>query len=811
MRKNLLAFGVLALALTLGVFLLVLVSFASANPSNVAPQWADVTGAGISMPACSASAPVSTCVGPTPVLRVTTSACADHGGLPVTVRWNVSGVRADTSQGHVDVNSVPCAASVEWSAAVPRVVIGSGNPNPQPPLSNHMYYWFTAVPSVLGSGDSLGGTITTPNCTPIPPPGGDIRVNGLKNVTIASGDTVNVSWTSTDATSCTVTYSDIPGSLTGTSSAGVAQTLFANRIYSLSCTGPGSLPGFSGPISTASVTVTAGPPPPTHLDCLANACVSVAGVGSDACTSNADCAGGSPLSVACSASQSDVTEQGETTVLTATPSGGNCGSYSYSWANTPSSPNQNVNNAKYTTLAGFPPGIYNPSVTVTCGPEVKTKTCGPVHVWDSTLKVIPAGSSIVVGGNKQMTAQYYKYGESGPAPAVDVTDVSSWDVDPAASAIASVDDVNNPPTTQKGLVHGLSAGVAQVNAHYPNGLDYVINGSENVTVSNGAPGPALSVFPTTRNFTAQVGGSNPASQTISVQNAGGGTLNWTASEATPWLSIAPGNGTNNGTITVNVTTGALAVNTYNGTITVADPLAASSPQTVTVTFVVTAGGPPPQVCNNGVQEGSEQCDNGASNGVCPAVCSSTSCTLNSCSPPSAPTGDLKVNKGSGPVDGPITITSGGAVTVSWTSSDATTCKATYSDAGGSITGAPDNSGTTQNLTVTRTYTLNCTGPGGTKDVDTATVNVAQPPVLNATPTVISRGQTSKLVWTAPGATSCTITAPGFSQHVCNDAISCGNGGMVTTNPLDVSTNFIITCDTGSDNAFVTVGIIEESQ
>ena len=36
-----------------------------------------------------------------------------------------------------------------------------------------------------------------------------------------------------------------------------------------------------------------------------------------------------------------------------------------------------------------------------------------------------------------------------------------------------------------------------------------------------------------------------------------------------------------------------------------------------------------QTCNNGIKEGTEQCDNGSSNGTCPASCS-TSCTTNSC-------------------------------------------------------------------------------------------------------------------------------------------------------------------------------------
>ena len=43
-----------------------------------------------------------------------------------------------------------------------------------------------------------------------------------------------------------------------------------------------------------------------------------------------------------------------------------------------------------------------------------------------------------------------------------------------------------------------------------------------------------------------------------------------------------------------------------------------------------SGGSSMPVCGNGVQEGTESCDNGGGNGVCPAVCSA-SCTVNVCS------------------------------------------------------------------------------------------------------------------------------------------------------------------------------------
>ncbi len=49
-----------------------------------------------------------------------------------------------------------------------------------------------------------------------------------------------------------------------------------------------------------------------------------------------------------------------------------------------------------------------------------------------------------------------------------------------------------------------------------------------------------------------------------------------------------------------------------------------------ITSSVAACTAPTQVCGNGVREGSEVCDSGASNGACPSACSS-SCSVNSCS------------------------------------------------------------------------------------------------------------------------------------------------------------------------------------
>ena len=100
--------------------------------------------------------------------------------------------------------------------------------------------------------------------------------------------------------------------------------------------------------------------------------------------------------------------------------------------------------------------------------------------------------------------------------------------------------------------------------------------------------PVLVVSPASLSFAASVGGTDPAPQTFGISNGGGGTLGWTATTNSTWLSVSPTSGSGPATATATVTAGALAAGTYSGTITVAAPGAQGTPQTVTVGLVVTA-------------------------------------------------------------------------------------------------------------------------------------------------------------------------------------------------------------------------------
>ena len=99
--------------------------------------------------------------------------------------------------------------------------------------------------------------------------------------------------------------------------------------------------------------------------------------------------------------------------------------------------------------------------------------------------------------------------------------------------------------------------------------------------------PAIGASPTSLSFAATQGGANPATQTVSVSNTGGGTLTWTASDNAAWLTSTPASGTGNGTLNASVNTAGLATGTYTGTITVA----ASGATSRTVSAVLTVNGP----------------------------------------------------------------------------------------------------------------------------------------------------------------------------------------------------------------------------
>ncbi|NND64538.1 MAG: hypothetical protein HKM24_01120, partial [Gammaproteobacteria bacterium] len=136
---------------------------------------------------------------------------------------------------------------------------------------------------------------------------------------------------------------------------------------------------------------------------------------------------------------------------------------------------------------------------------------------------------------------------------------------------------------------------------------------------------------------------------------------------------------------------------------------------------------------------------------------------------------------------PTTIDEGASSTLSWTVANATSCTAS-----GNWSGAKSTSGGSEVVTplVTSTYALSCTGTGGTTVDDvTVMVNTVGTPAptvsLTATPSTIDQGNASVISWTTTNANSCSASGAWSGSK---DA----KGGNESVSPMTTST-YILTC------------------
>jgi len=108
-----------------------------------------------------------------------------------------------------------------------------------------------------------------------------------------------------------------------------------------------------------------------------------------------------------------------------------------------------------------------------------------------------------------------------------------------------------------------------------------------------SPKPVIGVSSSRLSFSAQQGDGRPATQTLTVTNVGGGTLNWNAAVTAAWLTLSPASGKDAGTIAVTLTAGSLAIGAYNTTIIVNAPGATAV--TIPVNLTVEHASVPPVI------------------------------------------------------------------------------------------------------------------------------------------------------------------------------------------------------------------------
>jgi hypothetical protein len=162
-------------------------------------------------------------------------------------------------------------------------------------------------------------------------------------------------------------------------------------------------------------------------------------------------------------------------------------------------------------------------------------------------------------------------------------------------------------------------------------------------------------------------------------------------------------------------------------------------------------------------------------------------------PPPAPTVTLNAN--------PTSVQSGGSSQLTWSSTNANSCTAS-----GGWSGSRNTSGnaTINNITANTTFTLQCTGAGGSAQRSVTVQVMGAPPAptvtLSANPTTVNAGSSATLNWSSTNANSCTASGGWTGTKATS--------GNQSTGALNATTMFVLACTGagGSAQQSVTVTV-----
>ncbi len=157
---------------------------------------------------------------------------------------------------------------------------------------------------------------------------------------------------------------------------------------------------------------------------------------------------------------------------------------------------------------------------------------------------------------------------------------------------------------------------------------------------------------------------------------------------------------------------------------------------------------------------------------------------------------------------------GGPVTLTWSSTNATSCgnitsQPARADTPISTGGATNNAvGVTANVPDTTIYTITCTGTGGSAN-GVATIVVSSPVVaigpFAAIPSRVSKGGTSYLIWTSSNMTSCSVKDANNTTIVAPGGPTSSSG---TQTPVVVTQamTYTLTCTNGTTSQSATASV-----
>lgn len=176
-----------------------------------------------------------------------------------------------------------------------------------------------------------------------------------------------------------------------------------------------------------------------------------------------------------------------------------------------------------------------------------------------------------------------------------LSDDANWlEINPASGSSQGQQNTHAVSVNSSGLTEGTHTGTITITDLNAANSPKTVNVTLVITKE---PPPVIEVSPSSLSFGAQVGGSNPAPQGITIRNSGQQTLNYTVSAGANWMDVDPKSGSSTGgsnAHTVSLNIAGLSIGTHTATITITDSNAANSPQTVAVTLNI-ASQPPPEI------------------------------------------------------------------------------------------------------------------------------------------------------------------------------------------------------------------------
>jgi uncharacterized protein (TIGR03437 family) len=252
-----------------------------------------------------------------------------------------------------------------------------------------------------------------------------------------------------------------------------------------------------------------------------------------------------------------------------------------------------ISSWKSTAIAAILPATFTGFVTITVYSATGTDSMAIIAALPNPSIISVSPENLQFGytiGGTVPAAQPIQITNSGSGTlAWSASATSSWlGLSPASGTGPATLSVS---VATAGLGAGTYTGAVQISAQGASNTPLSVP----VTLTITQALPSLAVAPQALSFNYAVGGAAPAAQSVSISNAGAGTLNWTASTVDYWLAVSPASGPAPGTLSVSINPANLAAGTYTSTVQIAAAGAIGSPASIAITLVVQGTQPPPSI------------------------------------------------------------------------------------------------------------------------------------------------------------------------------------------------------------------------